>query len=136
MTSQDERDIGALVDAFFDAFTNRGGTAANVDSLYGAFLPEAVIVKNAGARPVTYDVRGFIEPRRELLNGGSVADFREWEISGRTEIFGNIAQRFSRYAKSWIEDGEAHSGSGAKAMHFVRTAAGWKIASLVWDDDD
>lgn len=127
--------IDELIAAFFDAFTSNGGVAPNVDALYGMFLAEAVIVKNIGADPVIYDVPGFIEPRRAILTNGSMAHFREWETSGHTEVFGNIAQRFSRYAKSWMQDGQQQSGGGAKSIHLVRTPAGWKIASLVWDDD-
>lgn len=132
----DAQAIDELTAAFFDAFTNGGAKAPNVGALHGMFLPEAVIVKNVGASPVVYTVEGFIEPRRAVLTDGSLTEFREWETSASTEIFGNIAQRFSRYAKSWIQDGRQCSGGGAKSVHFVRTAAGWKIASLVWDDDD
>lgn len=130
----DAQSIDALAAAFFDAFTNRG-KAPNVDVLYDVFLPEAVIVSTAGAAPVIYDVRGFIEPRREILTNGSLVDFCEEEVSEETRIYGNIAQRFSRYAKSWIQDGRQHSGGGVKSITFVRTPAGWKIASVVWHDD-
>lgn len=132
----DAQAIDNVTAAFFDAFTNRGGKAQNVDALYDIFLPEAVIVKNVGGSPVISTVEGFIEPRREILTNGSLAEFSEWETSERTEVFGNIAQRFSRYAKSWLQEGRQCSGSGAKSMQFVRTPHGWKIASLVWDDDD
>lgn len=127
--------IDELTAAFFDAFTNCGGAPPKADTLYAMFLPEAVIVKNVGGTPVAYTVEGFVEPRRTILSDGTLTEFREWETSAHTEVFGNIAQRFGRYAKSWIQNGQQYSGGGAKSIQFVRTPAGWKIASLVWDDD-
>lgn len=132
----DKDAIDALTSAFFRAFTNDGGTAPNIDGLYELFIPQAVIVNNVKGSTQVYDVRGFIEPRREILTNGSLTDFREWEVSERTEIFANIAHRFSRYEKSWMAGGQPHAGAGAKSIQFARTPAGWKIAALIWDDAD
>lgn len=131
----DKAAIDALTNAFFDAFTNRDGKVPGIDALYDAFMPEARIFNNAGDEPVVYDVAGFIEPRRELLCGGSVTNFREAEVSERTEIFGRIAHRFCVYEKSWASEGKHLAGRGAKSIQFVRTRKGWKISSLAWDDE-
>ena len=131
----DRRAIDELTGAFFRAFTNRSGTLPNVDSLYELFIPEAIIIKNVGGTPVVYDVKSFVEPRRSLLTDGSLVDFCEKETSERTEIFGNIAQRFSCYTKTWTAQDKSFAGGGTKSIQFVRTRAGWKIASLVWDDN-
>jgi hypothetical protein len=50
-----------------------------------------------------YDVDGFIAPRRTLLTGGTLQEFRQWEVSGRTDVPGDVAQRFSRYAKAGVQ---------------------------------
>lgn len=131
---QDERAIDELTGQFFDAFTNCGDAAPDVDRLYRLFAPDARIIKNVGAQPQVYDVAAFVEPRRAILTDGSLVDFCEKEISAKTEIFGNIAHRFSRYRKSWIAAGERCDGEGAKSLQFVRTPEGWKITSLIWDD--
>jgi len=70
-----------------------------------------------------------------LLNGGAFASFHEQEVSGTTEIFGNIAQRFGRYRKWGVQNGVAFEQFGTKTMQFVRTPEGWKISALAWDDD-
>lgn len=131
---RDKSAIDALTVEFYGAFTNGNGTA-DVDRLYRLFTPEARIVNTAGAALAVYDVRGFVEPRRALLSDGSITGFIEEEISETTEIFGNIAQRFSRYRKNWNAGGEERSGGGAKSLQFVRTPDGWRIASLIWDDE-
>lgn len=113
-----------------------GREVPNIDVLYDLFLPSATIVKTVGGVVESLDVRAFVEPRRALLTGGTIENFREYETSAKTEIFGNIAQRFSQYEKAWVASGAEQCGGGAKSIQFVRTAAGWKIAALVWDDAD
>ena len=130
----DKRALDDVTAAFFGAFDNRQGPP-DVDVLYDLFVPRAIIARNVGAIAEFYDVRSFVEPRRALLTEASLRDFCEEEISERTDIFGNIAQRFSRYKKSGTANGEPFEGSGTKSIQFVRTAGGWRIASLVWDDD-
>ena len=132
----DERAIDEITGRFFAAFANAGGYAANIDDLYRVLIPEAVIVSNSGAMPLIYGVEGFVEPRRALLANGSLVDFREWETSERTDIFGNIAQRAGTYAKSWTADGRAFEQTGAKTLQFIRTPDGWRISAFAWDDDD
>lgn len=129
----DKQAVDAVAAAFFGAFSNAGG-APGVDRLYGLFIPQAVIVKQTGSSPHVYDVESFVEPRRAILTGGTLERFVEEETSEQTALFENMAQRFSRYRKSWWENGKEHRGEGVKSLQFVRTPQGWKIASLVWED--
>ncbi|GAA1594707.1 DUF4440 domain-containing protein [Actinoplanes couchii] len=123
--------IDDLVHTFFAAFVSGGDSTA---SLHRVLLPEALIIR-AGGEPAIYGVDSFIAPRRELLTGGRLTGFREWEVSARTEIFGDIAQRASRYAKSGVLDGTAFTGEGSKIFHFLRTPTGWRISAVSWHDD-
>jgi hypothetical protein len=132
---QSDKDaIDAISVAFFNAFSNGSGVPENIDELYSLFMPEAIIVSTVAGANQVFDVRGFVEPRRTILSNGSIRSFREWEVSENTEIFGNIAQRFSRYEKSWDASGQRLSGAGVKSLQFVRTSGGWKISALIWDD--
>lgn len=76
-----------------------------------------------------------IESREKLLNEGLLVDFKEEELFERTEIFGNIAHRFSLYRKSGILSGGAFETKGMKTIQFIKTSNGWKISSLAWDDE-
>jgi hypothetical protein len=140
VTSSDDVDadravIAGLVRTFFDAFTSGPESPARLDALRGAFLPAAVIVRTCGGEPAVYDVDGFITPRQALLSGGRLVDFREWELTGQTEVFGDIAQHFCGYAKAGVQDGVPFTGQGMKTMQFVRTLAGWRISAAAWDDE-
>ncbi|MFC6344636.1 DUF4440 domain-containing protein, partial [Nocardioides hankookensis] len=91
-------------------------------------LPEAVVVSARGG-PAAYDVDAFIEPRRALLTGGRLTDFREWEVEGTTQVWGDVAHRWCSYAKEWVEAGAAVTGHGQKSLPLVRTDAGWRISA-------
>lgn len=131
----DHTEISRLVTTFFAGFTTGPDVAARLDALREAFLPQAVIVRTCGLEPAVYDVDGFLAPRLALLTGGSLQQFREWEVSGRTQLFGDIAQRFSSYAKGGVQDGTSFSARGMKTRQFVRTPAGWRISAAAWDDE-
>jgi hypothetical protein len=129
--AEDRAAIAGIVRTFFAAFTSGEGITA----LRNVFLPEAVIVRTCGGVPEVYGVDDFIAPRRELLSNGSLTDFREWELSGRTEVFGDIAQHFCSYAKAGVQHGTPFTGRGMKTLQFVRTPAGWRISAAAWDDE-
>jgi hypothetical protein len=135
MINDDRAAVAGIVRTFFAAFTSGAGSGARLDALRRVFLPEAVIVRTCGGEPVAYDVEGFIAPRQALLAGGALTGFREWEVSGRTEVFGDIAQHFCAYAKEGVQDGTPFRGRGMKTMQFVRTSAGWRISAVAWDDE-
>ncbi len=132
--ADDRSRIDEVVGTFFAAFTSGPDVEGRLDALREVLLPEALIVRTCGAR-VSYDVAGFIEPRRELLTSGRVTDFREWEVDGTTEVYGDVAHHWCTYGKSWVEDGEQRTGAGAKSIQLVRTGTGWRISAVAWDDE-
>jgi len=133
--ADDRAAIAGIVGTFFAAFTSDADHTTRLDALRQAFLPEAVIVRTCGGAPAVYGVDSFIAPRRELLSSGTLTDFREWELSGHTEVFGDIAQHFCGYAKAGVQNGTPFTGRGMKTLQFVRTSAGWRISAVAWDDE-
>jgi hypothetical protein len=131
----DRAEIADIVRTFFEAFTSGPGCEERMDALRAAFLPQAVIVRTGGGEPAVYDVDGFIAPRQEILTDGTLEEFHEWELSGHTELFGDIAHHFCSYAKEGVQAGKPLAGRGMKTMQLVRTAAGWRISGVAWDDE-
>ncbi|MCW3841076.1 nuclear transport factor 2 family protein [Micromonospora yasonensis] len=131
----DRAAIADIVRTFFAAFTSGADSSARLDALRQVFLPEAVIIATCGREPAVYGVESFIVPRQALLSGGTLVDFREWELSGRTEVFGDIAHHFCSYAKTGVQDGAPFTARGMKTLQFVRTSAGWRISAVAWDDE-
>jgi hypothetical protein len=130
----DRMAIDTLARTFFAAFCNADGQRVDLTCLAAVCLPEVRITKAVGAVPASHDFANFIAPREALLNGGRLMAFSEHEIESRTDVFGNVAQRWSRYAKRGLLDGVPFEGEGWKSIQCVRTPQGWRIAAVAWDD--
>ncbi|MCM2416589.1 GNAT family N-acetyltransferase [Streptomyces sp. RKAG293] len=131
---QDVAQIDSLIADFYSAFTNKGKAQADLGRLEDLFLADGTVTGPADYS-VAEKLRNFSLPRELLLAWGDLTDFYEYEVKGRTVVAGDIAQRFSRYAKEGVLRGDAFSGRGSKSFQLVRTKAGWKIAGMVWTDD-
>jgi hypothetical protein len=70
-----------------------------------------------------------------MLADGTLVDFHEWEIEAETTVLGAIASRRSRYGKSGTLDGAPYAGGGRKFIQLCRTEGGWRIVSILWEDD-
>jgi hypothetical protein len=128
-------EIDELTRSFFGLFSNRGGVKADLGRIFDLFIPQGLIAKCGALDPEISTLQAFITPRQELLSNGSLTDFAEVEMSERTHIFGSMAQRLSTYEKSGSRDGIPFVSRGVKSFQFVRTVDGWRILSMVWDDE-
>lgn len=133
-TTDDEREIDALVTRFLDAFTN-AGRAAQLDDVPTMFVDGAIVANRTATPMALTSVEAFLAPRRALLSDGTLVDFLEEETSARTFVEGSIATRTSRYAKRGVRLGVPFEGGGTKVSTLVKTDAGWRFLSLVWEDD-
>ena len=107
-----EREIDALVAAFFAVFDNRDAVRVDLDQLRTLCIAQVLLIKAVGPTPDICDLDAFIAPRERFLNAGTLVDFHEQELSARTEIFGNVAQRWCRYRKAGVLDGRAFATEG------------------------
>jgi hypothetical protein len=60
--------------------------------------------------------------------------FYESEVARRIETFGNIAHVFSTY-ESRRAPGEKPFARGINSFQLVKTAAGWKVMTILWDSE-
>ncbi len=60
--------------------------------------------------------------------------FYESEVARRVETFGDIAQVFSTY-ESRRAPGEKPFARGINSFQLVKTGAGWKIMTILWDSE-
>ena len=133
--ASDKLAIDQLIGAFFGVFRNVGGARPDLGQIYNMFIKEGLIIKNSGPVPEITGIAQFIQPRERLLNDGTLTGFEEAEVWERTEIAGNIAQRISVYRKSGSLSGQPFQAWGMKTAQLIRTAEGWRISCLAWDDE-
>jgi hypothetical protein len=94
-----------------------------------------LLIKNSGASPEISNIHHFIEPRQRAVVSGELACFSEVETAEITELFGNVAHRFSTYAKRGTLKGVPFEARGVISMQFIKTPAGWRMSAMAWDDE-
>ena len=128
-------ELDRLAAEFFRAVSFEAGEAPSYQSIYPLFIGPGLLIKNSGATPEVASVRQFIEPRQATVSAGALTRFNEVELSEITEIFGNVAHRFSVYAKSGMLNGVAFEARGMISTQFILTPGGWKMSAMAWDDE-
>ena len=127
--------IDAITTEFFRVVSFDEGDKPAYTDLYKLFIDSGLLIKNSSTTPEISTVSQFIEPRQKMVDSGELTCFREAETAEITEIFGNVAHRFSTYEKSGVNSGSEMRGRGIISIQFIKTEAGWKISSMAWDDE-
>jgi len=131
----DKIEINNLTEQFFNLFDNTNNKIPDWTIVQKICIPEIIIIKKTGLTEVVYNLTNFIEPRRTILSNGTLTNFHEQELEEETQIIGHIAHRRSRYQKSGNLSGKSFVETGTKLFQYIKTNNGWRINSLVWEDD-
>jgi hypothetical protein len=134
----DESDAAALADlmgSFLRSVSFEAGGRPAYRDLCELFIPAARLIRNSGAAPEVSTIDEFITERQAAFDSGELTSFEEAELSATTEMFGNVAHRFSPYAKRGATRSGPIDTRGAISTQFIRTPKGWRISSMAWDDE-
>lgn len=125
----DRFDVEATVLASYNVVSGPAGRR-DWDRFKDLFAPTARIVNAADGSSVTPD---------ELANAWTAElnahDFFQRPVETRVDVAGNAAQVLSRYESRHKATDEQPYARGVKLVQLIRTAEGWRIQSLVWQDD-
>jgi hypothetical protein len=135
MSSAVKAELDRLTLEFFRAVSFETGGAPSYANIAALFIERGLLIKNVGSTPEISSVQEFVEPRQALVDCGTLTRFHESELSESTVIFGNVAQRFSAYAKSGMSGGKPFDARGMITTQFVNTPGGWKMSAMAWDDE-
>lgn len=130
-----EQAIDSLTAAFFEAVSFQAGAKPAYQNLWALFIGNALLIKNSSTSPEITTVSQFIEPRQRSVDSGELTAFRESETAEITEIFGNVAHRFSTYEKYGVRHGAEFEGRGIISIQFIKTETTWKMSCMAWDDE-
>lgn len=132
----DKYRIDQLTRRFFSIFSNTNGQTPPLDSISELCLPQALIIRKAGLTEEVYNLETFIAPRKNMLSDGTLTEFEERETKEHTTLSGTMAQRSSVYRKQGVLNHRAFEQTGHKLFQFINTLQGWKISSVIWQDDE
>jgi len=134
----DDAQIDDCVRRFFALFNNRDGCVHGIAAAPYFMLPGSIVTRSQlpplDDRVDVMNLRDFVVPRAELLEGGRLREFHEWETRAETQRHGRIAQRWLRYRKQGTLDGLPYAGEGAKTIQLCKVDGRWRIAALSWED--
>jgi hypothetical protein len=133
--SDDRAEIETLMGRFLRAVTFEAGEQPAYDELHDLFSDGAKLIKNSADSPEIATVDEFIRPRQATVDAGELTSFEEVEVGEITEIFGNVAHRFSTYTKRGTTNGAPIDARGMISTQFIRTPDGWRMSSMAWDDE-
>lgn len=132
----DVAQIDALIAEFFACFDNRDGRTPASAPLTRLFTETAAISVHKAATLELYSPGAFAAPRVQLLTGGTLLGFHEWEVHATTRVLGPVATRVSAYAKAGRLHGVDFTGTGTKVFQLVQRAGRWRILALSWFDHE
>ena len=135
MRESDAAAIDELMGRFLRAVSFEQGGHPSYGELPELFVSSARLIRSSGASPEISSVDEFVRARQDAVDAGELTSFEETELSETTELFGNIAHRFSPYGKRGATDRGPIEVRGAISTQFIRTAVGWRISSMAWDDE-
>jgi hypothetical protein len=122
------------VQAFLRSVSFAEGERPAYDDMRALFSDGARLTRT-GPVYESWTVDEFVNTLSAAYEAGALTWFEETELSGREELFGNVAHRFSPYAKRGARPTGPIDARGAISTQFVHTADGWRISSMAWDDE-
>ncbi len=120
--------IDQTVAALYEVISIKRGGEPDWERFRALFYPRARLISNTGEEPVIWTVEEFSHYYKERISGGTVSEFYEGEISGKTDIFGNIAHRFSTYQA-------IPPKRGINSIQLLKAGGRWRITSIIWNDE-
>jgi hypothetical protein len=133
--SDDRAEVAALMRRFLSAVSFEAGTRPTYDDLSDLFTEAGTLTRTSSGSPETATISEFVASRWATVDSGDLTSFYEGELSDITEIFGNVAHRFSTYEKRGTAAAGPIEALGAISTQFVRTAEGWRMSAMIWDDE-
>jgi hypothetical protein len=92
---EDQAELEQLMSRFLRAVSFHPAEKPAYGELHELFVEDGKLIKTSSTTPEISTVDEFIRPRQETVDNGALQWFQEVEVAHITEIFGNVAHRFS-----------------------------------------
>ncbi|HTL09023.1 MAG TPA: hypothetical protein VL307_12215 [Chitinophagaceae bacterium] len=133
--AQDYEAITACTQRFYQYLNFSNGNTDAIDSIKEVCSLNASIIANFAGKPQQWTVTSFIEFLKEAVRKQNISRRQETELFEKTDLFGNIAQRFSTYSIQFTTTDKVEQRRGINAIQFVKVNGQWLISALLWDTE-
>lgn len=139
MSSQErqaEREIEALLLPFYEAVSGPRGVGFRAELDAAIHHPRARLARTeyTGGEPAL-NIFTLDEHRADAEDVLKAMDFYEVETGHEIFVYGNIAHVASHYDAYGDAEGKTLLKRGVNLIQLARTAEGWRIYSVIWDDE-
>lgn len=125
--------IEAVIDGFYRLISGSAEDARDWRALRRLFCDGACVFPISRTTPAhAFGIDAYIERFRTALSGRT---FYERGLGYRVEIYGSIAQVWSRYEASDSPDWHRTIKAGTNPVQLVHEESEWKIFSMLHEDD-
>lgn len=131
-TVPDDAAIKKAVADAYAAISFKSGEQPRYDSIQYYFIPQAQLINYITDTAQILSISDFVKAFKSYVESTKITSFNEQEIYGRTDQFGNIAQRISTY-KTYINSTDIVKERGVNSFQLIKTPQGWKVSSIIWD---
>jgi len=130
--SEEENAINKAVEDAYTFISFEEGIPLDYEALRAVFTPQATLYNFAGDSLDFAFIDEFIEGFKAEIERAEMKAFKEVELGGKTEYFGNIAHRISTYA-FYIDGSEESAERGVNSFQLVKVDGKWLVNSIIWD---
>jgi hypothetical protein len=123
--------VEAILHEFYEALQFGAGEEPDYQRILHCFHAEAIVTPPMGDTGGVLRVLSceqFVVHLKRLLT--DVQSGREYQVSTRNEVFGNVASAFSRYE---FAVGDKVVSSGVNSFQLMHDHRRWWIMGLAWD---
>jgi hypothetical protein len=131
-TAPDDAAIKKAVDDAYASLNVMDGEKPHYDSIKEYFIPQAQLINFIEDTAQILSIDNFVRAFKNYIESTKIQSYKEQESYGRTDQFGNIAQRISSY-KTYINSLDIVKERGVNSFQLIKTPQGWKVSSIIWD---
>ncbi len=131
-TVPDDAAIKKAVDAAYAALSFKDKEQPRYDSIRDYFIQQAQLINYIEDTAQILSIDDFTKAFKNYVESAKISSYKEEELYGRTDQFGNIAQRISSY-KTYVNSLDIVKERGVNSFQLIKTPQGWKVSSIIWD---
>jgi hypothetical protein len=134
-SASDETAIDRLLQELYEVISFVEGGEPDWQRMATLFSPHARITRITPEATDYYDLRGFQDMAKEMLELGIFTSFHERELVRSQRIFGGFAHVLSAYETKQGESAKEPFARGVNSLQLIREPDGWRVLSLLWDEE-
>jgi hypothetical protein len=128
----EEQAVNRVVSAAYNLISFDPGTVPDYELLQSLFLPAATLYNFRGDSLEYLPIDQFLADFRAAIEREEITAFREAELGGETEYFGNVAHRISSY-ETYSNGDLSVVERGVNSFQLLKIDGRWRINSITWD---